>query len=106
MSERGTANPAPQTSGERARREAPSATGGRSWWAVIRRTVREFQADNLTDWAAALTYYGILALFPALVCLVALVGLFGQYPRTVDALLRIASQIGAGSAGPTLTGAL
>jgi membrane protein len=71
---------------------------------VLRRSVREFQADNLTDWAAALTYYGILALFPALVCLVALVGLFGQYPRTVDALLGIASQVGAGSAVHTLRG--
>ena len=41
---------------------------------VLRRTVTEFSEDNLTDWAAALTYYGLLALFPALIALVSLVG--------------------------------
>jgi membrane protein len=102
--DRATANRAPEPGGERARSYGPSAIGGRGWWEVMRRSVREFRADNLTDWAAALTYYGILALFPALVCLVALVGLFGQYPRTVDALLGIASQVGAGSAVHTLRG--
>ena len=44
---------------------------------VLRRTVTEFSEDNLTDWAAALTYYGLLALFPALIALVSLVGLRG-----------------------------
>ena len=41
---------------------------------TLKRTVREFQDDNLTDWAAALTYYGVLALFPALIALVSIVG--------------------------------
>jgi membrane protein len=50
-----------------------------SWGGVLKRTVKEFQADNLTDWAAALTYYGILALFPALLVLVSLLGLAGQH---------------------------
>jgi membrane protein len=45
---------------------------------VLRRTVREFKEDNLTDWAAALTYYGILSIFPALLALVSLLGLIGQ----------------------------
>jgi membrane protein len=44
---------------------------------VLRRTVREFQEDNLTDWAAALTYYGVLALFPALLVMVSVLGLIG-----------------------------
>ena len=48
------------------------------WRAVLRRTVKEFRNDNLTDWAAALTYYGVLALFPALIALVSIVGLLGQ----------------------------
>jgi membrane protein len=44
---------------------------------VLRRTVREFREDNLTDWAAALTYYGILAIFPMLIVLVSILGLVG-----------------------------
>jgi membrane protein len=45
---------------------------------VLKRTFSEFSADNLTDWAAALTYYGIVALFPALIALVSILGLVGQ----------------------------
>ena len=37
-------------------------------------------------------------------CLVALVGLFGQYPQTVDALLGIVTQVDQGSAAETLRG--
>ena len=68
------------------------------WKAVLKRTVKEFQNDNLTDWAAALTYYAVLALFPAMIVLVALVGLFGQYPDTTDALIDILRQTGVDSA--------
>src|SRR4051794_20397465 len=64
------------------------------WKAVLRRTAKEFQNDNLTDWAASLTYYSVLALFPALIVLIALVGLFGQYPQTVNALLNILRDAG------------
>jgi membrane protein len=49
-----------------------------AWGGVLRRTVREFQDDNLTDWAAALTYYGVLAVFPALIVLVSVLGLIGE----------------------------
>jgi membrane protein len=45
---------------------------------VLKRTLREFQADNVTDWAAALTYYGVLSIFPALIALVSIVGLIGH----------------------------
>jgi membrane protein len=82
----------------------PTDVAGRGWVAVLKRTVREFRDDGLTDWAAALTYYGLLALFPALTCLVALVGLFGQYPETVDSLLGIVSSVGPGAAAETLRG--
>src|SRR3954451_15123433 len=64
------------------------------WKAVLKRTVKEFRNDDLTDWAAALTYYAVLALFPALIVLVALVGLFGQYPQTTNALIDILRQAG------------
>ncbi len=68
------------------------ATGRR---AILKRTVKEFQEDDITDWAAALTYYTVLALFPALVALVAIVGLAGQYPQTTNAILDILRQAGA-----------
>ena len=48
-----------------------------AWFGVLRRTFSEFSADGLTDWAAALTYYGILAIFPALIALVSILGLIG-----------------------------
>ena len=58
--------------------EGPADLRARSWWGVLKRTVREFKDDNLTDWAAALTYYGILAIFPALLVLVSILGLIGE----------------------------
>jgi membrane protein len=45
---------------------------------VVKRAFREFSDDNVTDWAAALTYYGVLSIFPMLLVLVSLLGLFGQ----------------------------
>jgi membrane protein len=56
----------------------PTDLPSRSWWQILKRTVREFQDDNLTDWAAALTYYGVMSLFPMLIALVALLGLIGE----------------------------
>jgi membrane protein len=50
----------------------------RQWWPVLKRTVKEFRDDNLTDWAAALTYYSVLAIFPALIVLVSILGLVGH----------------------------
>jgi membrane protein len=50
----------------------------RRWWPVLKRTVAEFREDNLTDWAAALTYYSVLAIFPALIVLVSILGLVGE----------------------------
>jgi membrane protein len=58
--------------------DEPSGLPARSWLAILKRTVKEFQDDNLTDWAAALTYYGVMSLFPMLIVLVALLGLVGQ----------------------------
>jgi membrane protein len=63
--------------GERAP-EKPTRLKKRSWGGVLKRTVTEFKEDNLTDWAAALTYYGILAIFPALLVLVSVLGLIGE----------------------------
>jgi membrane protein len=58
--------------------DEPTDLGGRGWWAALKRTVKEFKDDNLTDWAAALTYYGVLAIFPAMIVLVSILGLVGE----------------------------
>jgi len=63
----------------------PTEIRGRGWGAVLKRTFKEFREDNLTDWAAALTYYAVLALFPALIALVSIVGLLGH--STINALI-------------------
>jgi membrane protein len=65
---------------ERERRapSGPAEVSTRSWLGVLKRTGRGFSADNLTDWAAALTYYGVLAIFPALIALVSILGLIGH----------------------------
>jgi membrane protein len=57
--------------------DKPTQLSGGAWGGVLRRTFSEFSEDNLTDWAAALTYYGILSVFPALIALVSLLGLIG-----------------------------
>jgi membrane protein len=57
--------------------DRPSELASGSLWDVLKRTVQEFREDNLTDCAAALTYYGILAIFPALIVFVAIIGLIG-----------------------------
>jgi membrane protein len=59
----------------------------RSWVYVAKKTMREFSADQATDLAAALTYYGVLAIFPALLAFVSLVGLFGDPAKTTETLL-------------------
>ncbi len=58
--------------------ESPTDLGTRSWFGVLKRTGKEFSEDNLTDWAAALTYYGVLSIFPALIVLVSILGLIGE----------------------------
>ena len=66
--------------------------------------MKEFKEDDLTDWAAALTYYTVLSIFPALIALVSILGLAGQNPQTTNALLDIVDQVGPASAVDTLRG--
>ncbi|MFJ3964933.1 YihY/virulence factor BrkB family protein [Streptomyces sp. NPDC090036] len=72
--------------------DRPTDLPKRSWRAVLRGTVREFKDDELADRAAALTYYGVLAIFPALLVLVALLGIAGESTtqRVLDNLRRLA----------------
>lgn len=71
---------------------------------TLRRTVREFMDDNLTDWAAALTYYGLLSLFPAVIALVSLIGLVGDEKQTTQTLTDIVNELGPESAAETFSG--
>ena len=75
-----------------------------SWPATLKRTVTEFRDDNLSDWAAALTYYGLLALFPALLALVSLVGLFGDPKATTEKVTEVVTALGPESAVETFAG--
>jgi membrane protein len=83
----------------------PTDLEGRHWKQTLKRTVKEFQDDNLTDWAAALTYYSILALFPALLVLTALLGLFGQ-EGTIDTFIQSLRSAGLGDAADNIQGPL
>jgi membrane protein len=56
----------------------PAERGGVSWLAAGKRTMKEFKQDALTDRAATLTYYAVLAIFPGILFLVSLLGLLGQ----------------------------
>ncbi|MGW0533944.1 YihY/virulence factor BrkB family protein [Streptomyces sp. NPDC003032] len=72
--------------------DEPTSLPKRSWQAVLKRTVKEFKDDELADRAAALTYYGILSLFPALLVLVSLLGVAGESAtqRVMDNLRELA----------------
>jgi membrane protein len=82
----------------------PADLSTRSWMATLKRTVREFKDDNVTDWAAALTYYAVLALFPALIALVAIVGLVADPATITNTLTKLVGSIGPASAVDTFKG--
>ncbi|MEU5820147.1 YihY/virulence factor BrkB family protein [Streptomyces sp. NPDC047803] len=100
--------PAPDPGpGEEIEERAPDQPGdlsGRSWLAALRSTAREFKDDELADRAAALTYYGVLSLFPALLVLVSLLGIAGESAtqRVLDNLRKLAP----GSARDVITDAV
>ncbi|SDO48308.1 membrane protein [Lentzea jiangxiensis] len=84
--------------------DAPTQLPGRSWWAVLKRTVKEFDDDNLTDWAAALTYYAVLSLFPGILLLVSLLGLLG--PGATQTIVDSLDALGPGEAKDFIAGAI
>ncbi|MET7307928.1 YihY/virulence factor BrkB family protein [Streptomyces sp. NPDC005571] len=100
----GAGRPPRDEGGDSGDASAPSredATEDGSSKGAVKRTLREFKEDNLTDWAAALTYYGVLAIFPALLALVSVLGLLG--PATIDSLIKNLSSIAPGSVRDILT---
>ncbi|WP_443334823.1 YihY/virulence factor BrkB family protein [Streptomyces sp. CCNWLW230] len=94
----------PDAEVERREPDEPTELGKRSWWAVLKGTVKEFQDDELTDRAAALTYYGVLSLFPALLVLVSLLGLAGK--SATDQVLGNLRKLAPGSARDIISDAV
>src|SRR6185437_3515068 len=84
--------------------ETPTALAAQSWGGALRRTLTEFRQDNLTDLAAALTYYGILAIFPAIIALVSILGLVGQ--SATQPLVENLDKVAPGPAKSIFTSAL
>lgn len=77
-----------------------------SWRYVARKTMREFTSDQCTDIAASLTYYAVLAIFPALIALVSLLGVIGQGPQATNALLDVVGAIAPADAVDVIRGPL
>jgi len=69
--------------------DSPADVTKPSWKYIAKKTLREFTKDQCPDLAAALTYYSVLSIFPALLALVSLLGIFGQAEKTTSALLEI-----------------
>src|SRR3954467_12851412 len=73
--------------------DSPTDLPARGWWHTAKRAFAEFRDDDMMTWAAALTYYAVLSAFPALLALVALIGVFGKQPDTTNSLLDIIGSI-------------
>lgn len=76
--------------------DSPSDMTARSWRYAAKRTLREFSADQCLDLAAGLTYYAVLSLFPALMAITSLLGVFGQGERATSALIDLIEDVAPG----------
>jgi membrane protein len=83
---------------------SPTALPRGTWKDTLKRTVSEFKEDKLNHWGAALTYYAVLSLFPALLVMVSLVGLFADPARVTKVLTDTVSQLGPETAAQTFQG--
>jgi membrane protein len=95
------ASTAPAPDDER-KPDSPTDVTKPSWKYIAKKTLREFSKDQCPDVAAGLTYYAVLSLFPALLALVSLLGIFGDAQKTTTALLDIAQGIAPGSTIDTI----
>jgi membrane protein len=84
-----------RSTSERAAPDQPTDIPKQSWFAILKRTGKQFSEDKLTTWAAALTYYAILSIFPALLALISILGLLGQ-----SAIQPLIDNLGAVAPGP------
>ncbi|OON82772.1 YihY/virulence factor BrkB family protein [Streptomyces tsukubensis] len=83
---------------------APERARESSWGAVLKRTLKEYKRDELPDRAAALTYYSVLALFPALLVLISVLGIAGK--SATRSVLDNIKKLAPGSARDVLTDAV
>src|SRR3954465_3104243 len=84
---------------------APEGTDQRpTLFATVKRPFTEFSEDNMTDWAAALAYYGLLSLFPALIALVSIIGLVADPATVTQKVTQIVTSLGPSSAAQTFSG--
>ena len=83
---------------------SPTGLPRGTWGGTLKRTVREFKEDKLQHWAAALTYYAILSIFPALLVMVSLVGLVADPARVTKVLTDTVSELGPSTAASTFQG--
>jgi membrane protein len=86
------------------RPEGPAHARKGGAFQTLKRTFAEFSEDKLMVWAAALTYYGVLSMFPALIALVSIVGLVFDPQQIINALTGIVSQLGPTTAVQTFSG--
>ncbi|TFD87830.1 YihY/virulence factor BrkB family protein [Cryobacterium serini] len=84
--------------------DSPAEVTKASWKYVFKRTFSEFGTDQCTDIAATLTYYAVLSLFPMLIALVSLLGVFGQGRQSADTLLTILASVAPGDALDVIRG--
>ena len=70
--------------------DKPTQLGGHGWLATLKRTLKEFRNDNLSDWAAALTYYGVLSIFPGIIVLLATFSLVSDESTATRAVDEVA----------------
>jgi membrane protein len=84
--------------------DAPTDLGKRSWFGTLKRVVSEFKDDNLTDWAAALTYYAVLSIFPAFIALISILGLVVDPATITRVITDVVRQLGPESAVDTFAG--
>ncbi|WP_406728956.1 YihY/virulence factor BrkB family protein [Streptomyces sp. GD-15H] len=96
--------PGPSDEVERAAPDAPTGLPKGAWGTALKAASREFKEDELTDRAAALTYYGVLALFPALLVLVSLLGITGR--STTDKVMENVQNLAPGAARDIITRAV
>jgi membrane protein len=95
---------APETEREDRAPDQPTELPRGAWPGILKRTYREYKADNLSDLAAALTYYAVLAIFPMLIVLVSVLGLIGS--SVTQPLIENLGKVAPGAAKQIFTSAI
>jgi membrane protein len=84
--------------------DSPTDLGKRSWLGTVKRVFSGFRDDNVTDWAAALTYYAVLSIFPAFIALISILGLVVDPATITRVVTDVVAQLGPSDAVNTFKG--